>query len=41
MTIEGTMEITEFDHERRMAGVTREGGAEYPAWIEKGQHAGR
>jgi hypothetical protein len=33
-TTEGTTEITEFDPERRMAAVTREGAAEFPSWIE-------
>lgn len=31
---EGTTEITEFAPERRLAVVTREGGTQFPGWIE-------
>jgi hypothetical protein len=33
-TTEGTTEITEFDHDRRMEVVTRERDAEFTGWIE-------
>jgi hypothetical protein len=33
-TTEGTTEIAEFEHERRMESVTREGDAEFTGWIE-------
>jgi hypothetical protein len=33
-TTEGTTEIAEFDRERRMEVVTREGDAEFTGWIE-------